>query len=310
MPPALTAHFEAKTPAGARSGDVYLIMDSVQMGGATAEVLAASGLEHACLLQGQSAQDQEASAPWIVRLETPNRFTQNVFTYTPDRPAPWHYWRHGPGLLIQSAASLDELRSHFRKFLRIRDEAGKAFYLRFWECGPMLDYIRRSSDPKQLAAMWLRTVTGEAVDLVLPISGYCYHCYARGDVAPTQASRGSFTLSKDDRAALYDGTLRAKASRILYHMECYNTDVFKGRDREALILQAVATIKRLIKYRVTGGRDVARAVRLEVLLRSPLEAWDKSGYLSEVLGSDLRESRKLDLVEAHVDAAFAEPVGL
>jgi len=247
MPPALTAHFEAKTPAGARSGDVYLIMDSVQMGGATAEV---------------------------------------------------------------RAASLDELRSHFRKFLRIRDEAGKAFYLRFWECGPMLDYIRRSSDPKQLAAMWLRTVTGEAVDLVLPISGYCYHCYARGDVAPTQASRGSFTLSKDDRAALYDGTLRAKASRILYHMECYNTDVFKGRDREALILQAVATIKRLIKYRVTGGRDVARAVRLEVLLRSPLEAWDKSGYLSEVLGSDLRESRKLDLVEAHVDAAFAEPVGL
>ncbi|PTX56954.1 uncharacterized protein DUF4123 [Litoreibacter ponti] len=293
---------------GDAEGAAYLVLDGAHLKGGLQELLANSGLAHACLLSGKAQEEQSLTAPWIVRLERENRFTRDVFTHDPQKAAPWHLWRHAPGLLLRSPADLDTLRRHFRKFLRIADAEGKAYFLRFWECGPLLEYLRRADRPSEIARMWLRTATGHPIELILPISGYCYHCTANGRES-TGAPRGTLQLSDHDVSALYDGTLRARASRILYRMERFNPDVFADLDREALIIQAIATIKRMIGYRITSGIELDRAVRLEVLLRMPLEAWDKSGRLLAILGSDLRESRKMDLVEAHVDEVFAEPIG-
>lgn len=103
------------------------------------ELLTDSGLEHRCLFKGDAYDELKDVAPWIVRLEDGNGFTRSLFT-TGD--APWHLWDAAPALYLRSRGALEQLWKHFRKFTRIRNEAGKWFYFRFWEAGCLIDYLR------------------------------------------------------------------------------------------------------------------------------------------------------------------------
>ncbi len=94
------------------------------------EMLEASGLEHSCLFKGDAYDELKDVAPWLVELKLENSFTRRVFVKSDE---PWHLWDSEPGIFIRSQSTLDELRSHFRKFTRVNDDAGKWFYFRFWE---------------------------------------------------------------------------------------------------------------------------------------------------------------------------------
>lgn len=107
----------------------YSILDAAKVFGMP-EMLGASGLEHRCLFKGDAYDDMKDVAPWIVRLEDGNDFTQKLFT---EGKPPWLMWDKEPGVYIRSRATLDTLWKHFRKFTRVQDENGKWFYMRFWE---------------------------------------------------------------------------------------------------------------------------------------------------------------------------------
>ncbi|BAQ69466.1 hypothetical protein NHU_02314 [Rhodovulum sulfidophilum] len=115
----------------------YALLDAAKVP-ALPEMLAVSGLEHRCLFKGSSYEKLKDAAPWIVRLEDDNRFTRNLFTRS---DTPWHLWDAEPGLYLRSRGTLDQIWQHLRKFTRVRDEAGKWFYFRFWEIDCLIDYI-------------------------------------------------------------------------------------------------------------------------------------------------------------------------
>lgn len=112
-----------------QSAQTYAILDAAKIANLP-ELLAQSGLNHRCLFKGDALQTLKDVAPWIVRLEDDNRFTRNLFTRS---PAPWHLWDAEPGIYVCTRGSLDEMWRHFRKFTRVQAEAGKWYYLRFWE---------------------------------------------------------------------------------------------------------------------------------------------------------------------------------
>lgn len=120
--------FQDKPPAASQS-HVYALLDAAKVFGLP-EMLEASGLEHACLFQGDAAEELRDVAPWIVKLEPDRKFTQGLFS---SGAAPWQMLDYEPGIYLRSSASLQDLRAHLRKFTRMRDEAGKWYYLRFWE---------------------------------------------------------------------------------------------------------------------------------------------------------------------------------
>ncbi|MBL3597810.1 DUF4123 domain-containing protein [Rhodovulum sulfidophilum] len=107
----------------------YAVLDAAKVHGLP-EMLETSGLDHACLFQGAAAEDYRDVAPWLVRLEESHRLTRGLFTQS---DAPWDMWDREPGIFLRSAASLDALRKHLRKFTKVRDEDGKWYYARFWE---------------------------------------------------------------------------------------------------------------------------------------------------------------------------------
>lgn len=123
----------------------YMILDAAKVQG-LAELLEASGLEHRCLFKGLAYDDLKDVAPWIVRLESGNGFTRQVFTRS---DAPWHLWDREPGIFLRSYERIDELWRHFRKFTRVRDQSGKWYYWRFWEGGFLLPTLEAATPTEQ-----------------------------------------------------------------------------------------------------------------------------------------------------------------
>lgn len=116
----------------------YAILDAAKVMGLP-EMLDASGLEHACLFKGEAAEELRDVAPYLVRLDEASIFTRNLFT---KGDAGWHMWDKEPGIYLRSYGTIEYLWQHFRRFTRVRDEAGKWFYFRFWEADCLIDYMR------------------------------------------------------------------------------------------------------------------------------------------------------------------------
>lgn len=92
------------------------------------ERLRQSGLPHACLFDGPSAEELADSAYWLVELADQNDFTRSLFTTgDPHRDL----WNAKAGVFLRSALPLPQVRAHLRKLTRLSDEQGKWFYLRF-----------------------------------------------------------------------------------------------------------------------------------------------------------------------------------
>lgn len=87
-------------------------------------------LTKTCLFQGNALEDMGDVAPWLVKLPDNAMLTRRLFTHSDDGS---DLWAARPGVLLQSSASLDELRGHFRRYVKLRNPADKWFYFRFWE---------------------------------------------------------------------------------------------------------------------------------------------------------------------------------
>jgi len=103
-----------------------------------------------CLYRGELEPDIAEVAPYLVCLEPDASFTRWVVD---------EGWGNHWGVFAQSAATLDELRRHFRKFLVVHDAEGNPLLFRYY-------------DPRVLRT-YLPTCTPEEIDAVFgPVSAY------------------------------------------------------------------------------------------------------------------------------------------
>ena len=108
----------------------YAIIDAAKVD-QFVQIIGTSDLEHLCLFQGEAQNELEDVAPWIVRLEYGNKFTRHLFSF--DGKTPWFLADKDVGMYFRSSQSLVELKRHFRKYTKVKDESGKWYYFRFWE---------------------------------------------------------------------------------------------------------------------------------------------------------------------------------
>ena len=64
------------------------------------------------------------AAPYLIKLQPEHPFTTWLIS---------EGWGDSWGIFLESGASLTELRSHFRKFLMVKDEEGKELYFRYYD---------------------------------------------------------------------------------------------------------------------------------------------------------------------------------
>lgn len=87
-------------------------------------ILADLGVEARCLYNGPSADELADVAPYLASTAPGAEFNRWFFQTG---------WGQSAGVMVVSEADLETLRNHFRHFLMVLDEAGKAMYFRFYD---------------------------------------------------------------------------------------------------------------------------------------------------------------------------------
>lgn len=129
---------------------IYAIVDGARDEQVYPAVLG-SDCEYCCLYRGEIPEDLAAVAPYLVLLEEENQFTTRLLTQG---------WGESWGIFLESAATLNDLRRHFRRFLMVYDEAGKPMYFRYY-------------DPRVLR-VYLPTCNADELQTVFgPVVRYC-----------------------------------------------------------------------------------------------------------------------------------------
>jgi Domain of unknown function (DUF4123) len=83
-----------------------------------------SSQEKCCLFAGNISPVLRAVAPYLVRLEKGDELAELVLEKG---------WGNGWGIFFSSQASLETLRKHFRRFLRVTDESGRRLLFRYYD---------------------------------------------------------------------------------------------------------------------------------------------------------------------------------
>ena len=110
---------QAETP------QIYVILDAARNENIY-PMVTSSDAEHCCLYriyQGIPQALAEA-APYLIKLQPEDPFTTRLIS---------EGWGDSWGIFLESGASLDELKLHFRRFLMVKDEEGNELYFRYYD---------------------------------------------------------------------------------------------------------------------------------------------------------------------------------
>jgi hypothetical protein len=77
-----------------------------------------------CLFAGNISAELKGVAPYLVRFDRGEDLSEYVLE---------NGWGNAWGVFFSSSASLETLRKHFRKFLRVTDEAGRRLLFRYYD---------------------------------------------------------------------------------------------------------------------------------------------------------------------------------
>ncbi|WP_394196061.1 DUF4123 domain-containing protein [Litoreibacter albidus] len=203
----------------------YAILDAAKLAG-LGELLAASGLEHRCLFKGDAYDELKDVAPWIVRLEKCNGITRNLFTRS---SAGSHLWDKESGIYLRSRGTLDEMWGHFRKFTKVKDEDGRWFYFRFWECKPAKEYFTNVAADALKSQLWFpHYLEPMAVIIILPRSKTA-SVFQTGICDAEHSSKARYYLSRNEQQILSKQRETDFHTRLISHLDRLSQS-FQQRD--------------------------------------------------------------------------------
>lgn len=101
--------------------------------------LAATAVEHACLYAGKLPRELVEVAPYLVKLGPEEPLLRTLAD---------EGWGHSWGVYLLTTAPLEELRRHFRRFLKVHDSKGQALLFRYYDPRVLRVYLPTCTGPE------------------------------------------------------------------------------------------------------------------------------------------------------------------
>lgn len=130
-------------PPGGAVPDVYALLDAAR-DERIHPWIRRRALDYTCLFAGPLAPELAAAAPYLVHLYRSERFSRELVELA---------WGRSWGTFVVASASMEELRVHFRGFLRVRDERGKRFLFRYYDPRVLRAYLP-TCDARELGTVF------------------------------------------------------------------------------------------------------------------------------------------------------------
>ena len=117
--------------AGQAPMKVYALVDAARSEAMYPRIMGAQE-ESVCLHRGKMAEELAWVAPYLVRLQREEPFTQWLID---------NGWGNSQCVFVRSWASFTQLKRHFQTFLKVYDEEGHSFFFRFYDPRVMRVYL-------------------------------------------------------------------------------------------------------------------------------------------------------------------------
>jgi hypothetical protein len=101
-------------------------------------------LPHRCLFSGALGKELTEAAPYLVQLKRGAEGTRSLLRLG---------WGQSWGIYLTSAADIEQLRRHLRRFLRVEDERGKRLFFRYYDPRVFRTYLP-TCDEGELATIF------------------------------------------------------------------------------------------------------------------------------------------------------------
>jgi hypothetical protein len=106
-----------------RSSEVWAVVDGARKDGLARRVRF-SAMDYCCLYSGRAGELLQDVAPYLVHLRRGWEFTRELVRAG---------WGQNWAIFFKSDARLDQLRHHFRRFLRVQNEQGQRLVFRYYD---------------------------------------------------------------------------------------------------------------------------------------------------------------------------------
>lgn len=264
------------------------------------EMLDAADVAHKCLFDGD-LDSFAGAAPWLATLPPDNRLTRALFTA--EGPPQLALWPLAAAMFIQGDVPLADLRTHFRRFLRVADAAGNMHFFRFWEASTAVAYFEAIADSPDLIARWFRPRDGGRVQaLLVPdiATGALDIITPQGLADAPEPPMGRFELRDRDHAAM----AHARLGRDLLGLTALLATTFPEMvvDKPQAETDAFTrrTVSRMHDYGFSQQDHLFSLLAWELHFGPFFENRDPDGYLREICEAALPEGEKFALLAERV----------
>lgn len=122
--------------AGPPGSDIYVILDCAR-DPRIHSFIHRRALDYTCLFHGPLPPVLDRNAPYLVHLYPRQSWTRQLLELA---------WGNSWGVFVRTSASMETLRTHFRRFLRVKDAAGRRLLFRYYDPRVLRLYLPTCTD--------------------------------------------------------------------------------------------------------------------------------------------------------------------
>lgn len=256
------------------------------------ELIEAQGLPATSLFQ--PSDDYDDTAPWLVDLAGDPPLLRALMTGTEDgRPGPGAFWFADAAIYFSTDVSLSALRTHLRRFLRVVDPSGKAFFFRIWEAPIVAAYFAALNGRPHDILRWFAPREGGRIDAILapaPLRSEIHVVSAENIPDPAPAAKGNFTLERVDVEAIGQARTDHQMDRLAASAKRAYPQKADGKDMPAFARDVAI---RLHELGIRRMENVFVAMAWALHYGTDWETMDSTGRLAQVLFSSKDEQEKM-----------------
>jgi len=296
---------------------LFAVLDSAREPGIPVE-LRRKGAEFSSLYRGEPEESLSSVAPYLARVDPQCELMRWLLT---------NGWGNSWGIFLVSSTSLETLRQHFRRFLLVRDVAGKELYFRFYDprvlrtflptCtgaeirrffGPVGIYLMEAENGEAVSFFSRRTAKSIRVAELNAWSDAALVADGSSAEATPKLVKYRLRIREEQMNVFSDYMNKSFASRAAQYLRESCPDAANSMTAVELQQFIDTGVDRAARYSLIREDEIG--VFLELMLLFGMDFDHKTDWAAEVLQNpDLSAAERLNTLHEHRDNATERRLG-